>query len=98
MCKYQGGTITQDAFLSKKKKIKKFRAKKDIGNSVPPSLSFSKGLYVNIYTHTHTHLFESMHKQPQELALNQLTVAARWEELREGWEEGTVCTEYVDSV
>ena len=39
-----------------------------------------------------------MHKQPQELALNQLTVAARWEELREGWEEGTVCTEYVDSV
>ena len=54
MFKYQGGTITQDAFLSKKKKIKKFRAKKDIGNSVPPSLSFSKGLYVNIYTHTHT--------------------------------------------
>ena len=39
-----------------------------------------------------------MHEQPQELALNQLTVAAQWEELGDGWEEGIVYTECVDSV
>ena len=55
-------------------------------------------MYVSISIHTHTHLVESMHKQPQELAPNQLTVAARWEELGDCWEEGTVYTEHVDPV
>lgn len=68
-----------------------------MGNSVQPFLIFLNGNVCD-YIYTHTHLFESMHKQPQELALNQLTVAARWEELGDGWEEGTVYTEHVDPV